>query len=266
MKKILILFVTLLAVFCIGLFAAKDTLIKSLTEKIVFQTTGFHLSMKTFELNPFSQTLVIKEARLLNPAGFQEADALDITELSLDISLASLFSDKIHIRSALLDIARVTVIQQVDGTSNIEVLADHLDHSAALEKKEERKTGTPAENASAEETEPAAQQNTQDHPARTFVIDTLTLRMGEADYLQYSADQTKPKKQTIAINKERTYMHVTSVDQLSRDIFADIVVDQGVRALNDWAKDNSDKLGVKKEEIDKATKIIGGFLNSLKTK
>ncbi len=262
MKKILIVFVALLAVAFIALFSLKDPLVKSVAESLVYRTTGFRLTIQSLEVSPFSQSLTIKGAHLLNPPGFEEKEALEINELSIAVSLASIFSSQLHIREATVDIARITIVQKPDGTSNLDLLTDRLESSSSKEKAPPEK---PTDETPKTE-KPTPQTPKTEKPAKAFLIDLLTLRMGEADYIQYSADQPTPKKQTIAIDKERTYKNITSIEQLTKDIFADVVLDEGVRALNDWAKENSDKLGVKKEEIDQATQVIGGFLNSLKSK
>ena len=265
MKKILIGFIALLAVMVIALFALKNTLIKSVAESLVYRTTGFQLVMDSLEVSPFAQSLTIKGARLLNPEGFEEKSAIDINELSLSVSLASIFTSRLHVREATLDVARVTMVQQADGTSNVDLLTERL------EKKSSKSPAEPAREESAQKPEKAADVPPSTTPApekagKAFLIDHLTLRMGEAEYMEYTEAGKPPRKQTIAIDKERTYTNITSMEQLSKDIFADIAIDQGMRAINDWAKENSDKLGVKKEEIDQATQLIGGFLNSLKAK
>ncbi|MDD4737142.1 MAG: hypothetical protein PHP44_13680 [Kiritimatiellae bacterium] len=262
MKKILIVLVALIAVAFIALFALKDTIVKSVAESLVYRSTGFQLTMESLEVSPFAQSLTIKGARLLNPSGFEEKEALEINELSIAVSLASIFSSRLHVREATVDIARITIVQKPDGSSNVDLLTERLESSSSDEKTPAEKPAE--EHAKTEKTTP--QPPKPEKSAKPFLINLLTLRMGEADYIQYTDDQPTPKKQTIVINKERTYKNITSIEQLTKDIFADVVLDQGVRALNDWAKENSDKLGVKKEEIDQATQVIGGFLNSLKSK
>jgi len=101
---------------------------------------------------------------------------------------------------------------------------------------------------------------------KTFFIGTLTVKFGEAEYVDYSKGDAKPEKQLVSLNRERTYHDVSGLQELMKDIMLDVVANEGVRELTKWAKDNKDTLGVKEEEIEEASKIIGGFLNSLQGK
>lgn len=259
MKKLFLGLLALLVAAGAALYALKDTLIKTAVEKAVAQTTGCEMTIQSLQVRPFSQSVTIKGVHLMNPAGFEEKEALNINEIALSLDLASIFSERIHVKSAVLDVAQITIVQRADGSSNLDLIGKRSSSETSEQ---------PTEQQDGQKTEPGESEKPEKtkKPSKGFLIDTLTLRMGKAELVQYSEDQPKPEKKEFSVNKERTYTQVSSVEQLIGDITADVLMDQGLRALNDWAKDNSDKLGVKKEEIDKATQVIGGFLNSLKSK
>ena len=260
MKKCIMGLLSFVLIVLILFVIMKDSLAKRVLLTVVAKQTGFVTSVEEVNINLFKHTVRITNLKLENPADFKQKDAFELSELMIDFDLPSLFSDQIHIYDATIDLAKVAIVKQPDDSTNIGRLIDNVQQKDTSDDEAQQNTPEP------EKQEPADSEASDDaKPTKGFIIDHLTLAFGTAVYYDYSENSTEPDVQTLKLDKKRTYKDVTSAQQIVADIAAEVLMNQGLREVNKWAKDNADSLGIKKEEVDKATQAIGGFLNALRS-
>jgi hypothetical protein len=63
---------------------------------------------------------------IANPAGFSEANAFELDEVSLDLEVATVTSDEIVIKRVVIDGARI-LLEEKGGATNLKTLSDRLD-------------------------------------------------------------------------------------------------------------------------------------------
>lgn len=125
-------------------------------------------------LNPYTGRLVVGDVRIANPPGYAESRAVTLGELNMSVDLASVFTDRIHLREVTLRDCFVSYLyggeNEVDNLTQLRMNA--AGGKAAYEAARAREE---AADATAPEGTPAADEAVSDAPARMFVIDRLEI-------------------------------------------------------------------------------------------
>jgi len=195
MKRILKLIV-IVVVGLLVLALAKDQILRTVISGTATAVTGAPVKIKVFSLSLLKQSVLIKDFKMYNPAGFPKEVFVDIPQIEVGLDVGALLTKKIHLKKVTLDLNELVVIKNKEGKLNV----DALKVSEMPEK--------PAKEAPQKETpkKPAAQMPLQ--------IDELNLNLGRVIYKDYTAGDP-PKVDAYEINiKNKQYKNLTSVDQL----------------------------------------------------
>ena len=118
--------------------------LKPIVTNQIQSRTGFNVKIEKITLNPFTANMVIDGFVLTNPASeFKTPGFVDLRALHGEISLPSLFSDRIVVNSAKLDLPSVTLVNRAKGGSNAKLFEERL--SQGMPEPASQPSGTPPE-------------------------------------------------------------------------------------------------------------------------
>ncbi|MDX2186596.1 MAG: AsmA family protein [Opitutaceae bacterium] len=207
-----------LAVVCILGVVAWVLLLPSVVAKVVSSRTGFAFKAEQVSVNPLAGTVRLDGLKLENPSTYPKPDFVDLRHFSADVDVGSLFSDKLVIESATVDLESLTLIRAIDGTLNAKLFADRLQGEDASQSAPERK----GEKA----------------PAKAYLIKHLEVRVGKLRTESYSGQ--KPAAREFNLGFAQTYQNVTDVKQLLSGPIMKSFSAAGAALTNlmpsDWAK------------------------------
>lgn len=238
MKKIILnIVIVLVLLFVVGL-VTRNAIIKSSVRNAIQQATGFDLEVGGVSAGLLSSTFEIKDLKLINPEDFPEETAIEIKRMYIGYDLKSFFSDETHLREVVLDIPRMVVVQKEDGESNLQRLSEAGKGRKEGGEKPEDKAGK---------------------PAKKFVIDTLTLKLGTVEMHTYVQGQDKPQVQVHDLKVDRTYTDIRDLDQMATILAMAMVEGVGAQAFKDIGKALQNNQG----DLDKTVKNVGESLKGL---
>lgn len=123
-------------------------------------------------LNPYTGHFVVGDVRIANPPGYTESRAVTLGELNVSADLASVFTDRIHLREVTLRDCFVSYLY--GGENEVDNLTQlRMNAAGGKEAYEAARAREDAADAAAPEGTPAADESVSDAPPRTFVIDRL---------------------------------------------------------------------------------------------
>lgn len=136
--KLLILLVVLLllAVLGVGFFA--DSLAKKAIEAAGSEALGVETTVGGCNVGFFSSTFSMDDLVIANPKGFGPKSFLEMGTGSVEVSAASLLSDKVEVPALGLSNIRLNLVQSVSG-SNYGQILDNLDRFQGEAESEEGK-------------------------------------------------------------------------------------------------------------------------------
>ena len=235
MKKIIRNVVIVLVLLFVAGLMTRNAIIKSAARNAIQEATGFDLEVGGVSAALLSSTFEINDLKLINPEDFPEETAIEIKRMFVSYDLKSFFTDETHIREVVLDIPRMVVVQKEDGESNLQRLSE------AGEGKDE---GDEKPEAKAEK------------PAKKFVIDTLTLKLGTVEMHTYVQGQDKPQIQVHDLKVDRTYTDIRDSEQMATILTMAMMEGVGAKAIKDIGKALQGNQG----DIDKTVKNVGESL------
>ena len=199
-KKFLIwVAVVVVAVFSLGII--RDQLIKGVVTITASAVTGAPVRIDGFSLGLFSQSVKIKGFRMYNPRGFSRGILADLPTINVKLDTGALFRRKLHLVNVEVELKELGIEKNREGKLNVDAL------KVADEGKKEK----------AGETKPMPLQ-----------IDTLKLGMGRVVSKDYSGGG-EPIVNVYAINIQKGYKNITSVQQLAALILAEPMKSAGIR-------------------------------------
>jgi hypothetical protein len=168
MKKLIKIFLWSLAGALLLLIAALASLplwlgptVTALANKYVPQMVGTDFVMTSADLNPYTGMFRIQGVQLANPEGYTPEKALELSEMSVNLEVMSVFTDVIHVREIVLSGPYASYVTE-NGKSNFEQIAANMKRPAATSASQ-----TPA--PAAPEAKPSAA------PGKKVVIDRLAI-------------------------------------------------------------------------------------------
>jgi uncharacterized protein involved in outer membrane biogenesis len=235
-----------LAIFFAGLALAWMILLPPVLTRFVRGRTGFAMEIQTLYINPFTGRLALRGLAVTNPPAFPNPAFAEVREVRVDWRVSSLFSQRLVIDDAVIDVAGVTLVKDSHGAINAWLFQERLAGASAARPQ----AGTPVE----------AKSRPQE-----FLIKRLQLRCDRLVIADYSRGQ--PTVRELALNFNHTYENVTSATQLAApfgDLLAPVAAAVGglvpeagaaLRAAGDKVKETGRKTGeAVKEFLDSLEK------------
>jgi len=243
------------ALLLVGLLAVLATaawviLLPRVIASMVRSQTGFELKVEHLRINPLTGTVSIRGLVLENPASWPVRDFLELRTFRAEVSVLSLFGDRLEAGEVVVDVARVTLVRDRSGTLNAITLKDGLG------------AGAPPPPG----VKPPATTGGQ-QPAPKFMIRRLVVRLDRVTYADHSGSQPVVRDYPVAIKRELT--DVDSVAKLISPLYsANVAV--VTEALGGMFADSlallKDTGSALKEAGQKAGEAVKGFLDKLKPK
>jgi hypothetical protein len=114
--------------------------VRGVANGVVPGMTGFEFRLELCDINPYSGKISLGGLSLKNPKGFDTPDAVSFESLKVELSFASLLSDKIHVYDITLDKPFVSYVFDGNGTNNFARIAEYVASKSDSSKKKEEKT------------------------------------------------------------------------------------------------------------------------------
>lgn len=193
-----------LAIVLAALLFGRNFIIKKAVEKGLRAARGFDASIGSIEIGLFRPVIRIRDAVITNPPDFPRKECLNIKEITVQYQLASFFGSEIHFSEIVVDVPRAVVVWKGDGELN-------FDRMAGGGKKEKAESDRGNGHGT----------NEVKKTARTLLVDTLTLRIAEAQVFDYRKGP-EPRVMTLPIKLDRTYTEVRNVRTLAAKLAAEL--------------------------------------------
>jgi uncharacterized protein involved in outer membrane biogenesis len=183
--------VVIAAVAIVCLFCLKPIVTGQLKSR-----TGFDVKIEKLSLNPFTANLILDGFVIANPAtDFKTPGFVDLRALHGEMSVVSLFSNRVVLESGTLDLPSVTLVRRANKQpSNAELFANRLlgESSTTTTKPDEKPAGT--------------------SKPLNFLIKRLDVNVGKVVVATENADGTVSSRETV-INYKHSYQNVTEPKQ-----------------------------------------------------
>ena len=171
LKKLVVLFIGLIAVVGIGvfvLFLNLDSIIGGSIEKFGTAATGTGVTIDDVVISVFSGKLSLDGLEVKNPEGFVNPHAFKFEKFAVDIDLASLGTDTIIINSIIIKDIRIDY-EVSPGGSNLDKIQKNVEKYTGADKKV---------NAPATKEAPAKDENAA-APQKNIIIKKFIIDGGE---------------------------------------------------------------------------------------
>ncbi|MBU0759040.1 MAG: AsmA family protein [Candidatus Omnitrophica bacterium] len=209
MKKFFSL-VLIIIILTAGAVIARDAIIKSFAEKLVFATTGMKMTIGQLKMSVPKTFVSIKDMTVMNPAGFKDRVMLDMPEVYVDYSLLSLLRKKVQLRELRINLKEFMVVKNKDGKTNLEFIKRLKDKKKSPSEQKKKPASAPG-----------------------MEIDTLSLKIGKVIYKDYSGGGN-PIVSEYSVNIASNYKNVNNPEDLVRIIVAKALMNTALGRLTDF--------------------------------
>ena len=199
--KLLFLLVVLLAVAAL----AWAFFLPQIVTTALHKRTQFDVTVSELTANPFTSRVVIRGLVLRNPSSFPISDFVHVREFRAELNLPSLFSDRLVIEDAAINIEKLALVKNAAGERNIQLFQERLLGGGTTEDK------------------PATEEPGSDKP-REFLIRHLELRFDQL----VIADAGNSAPRVLNLNLNHTYENVDNPTELAAPIAAQLVQRSGI--------------------------------------
>src|SRR5574344_1349260 len=199
--KLLVFLVLLLAVAAL----AWAFFLPQIVTTALHKRTQFDVTVSELTANPFTSRVVIRGLVLRNPSSFPISDFVHVREFRAELNLPSLFSDRLVIEDAAINIEKLALVKNAAGERNIQLFQERLLGGSTTEDK-------PATD------EPRSEKS------REFLIRHLELRFDQL----VIADAGNSAPRALNLNLNHTYENVDNPTALAAPIAAQLVQRSGL--------------------------------------
>jgi len=236
MKKILISIVVIIAIIVGGLVVGRNILARTIIIKGIKATTGMDIDVGRIQIGLTQPGILVSGLKIYNPQGFSDRLLADIPEIYVDLDLAGLFKNFVHMRMIKIDINEFNVVLNEKGKLNVNSLALLMP-----------KPGT--------------------GKAPEVKIDILNIKIGKVAYRGYFP-AVGAKSQEFNMALDETFKEVTNPSAVAGDIVKKILKRIGIGNLANF--DVSGQVAQAKEQVSKTVSGIAdeakGSLKSIFSK
>ena len=99
-------------------FKAKNAIVKSILENCTRSMTNLELGIGGVDINIGKHNLAIKNLKLYNPPGFEEAAMVDIPYAYINYSLGAAILRRVHFHILKIDLKELLIVRNQDGHLN----------------------------------------------------------------------------------------------------------------------------------------------------
>jgi uncharacterized protein involved in outer membrane biogenesis len=252
MKKILIGIVVALAVIAVVAVVAVvlflDKGVKKGIETVGPMLTKTTMTVESVSLSPFSGAGSIKGMVIGNPEGYKASEAIKVGKASLAVSISSLLSDKVVIKSIRVEGPEITYETNLK-TSNLGTILDNL-----------QKLSSP-------EAQPAKEEkaSTKKLQVDDFLISGGKIHVTVTSLGSQSVTVPLPDVHLTDLGKGPEGITAAEVTKLALDRVVKEAMKSAGPAMNDLSKQANDLISKEAGKaatnaVDKATKSIGNML------
>ena len=121
MKKFLLVIAVVLVVVILALVFGRNIIARTVVINGIKQVCGLKVDIVKVDIN--LPKVSVQGLRIYNPSGFSGEILADIPEVALDIDLAGVFRNKIHLKELKLDVREMNVVLNDQGDMNVNSLA-----------------------------------------------------------------------------------------------------------------------------------------------
>ncbi len=180
----------------VGLILFRNVLIKNAVTIGASQVMGAKVTLDSFKMGIFKQSVRIKGFKIYNPKGFPKEILIDIPEVSVDYSLPDLLGGKIHLPLLVVNLKEMSVVKNKEGLLNVNALkvAQKDDEAPKEDKKEKKK--------SKKKSKPLKMQ-----------IDEMKLVVGQVVYKDFTKGD--PKIEVTDVGIDKTFKNISSAQELA---------------------------------------------------
>lgn len=248
-KSISILFAIVAVVIAAALFYA-TTIITTTIEKIGTEAVGAPVTLDSISLGLVSGELSIAKFSVANPKGFEAAEALSFGEIFVNVDIASLLSDKIHVEEVRIS-APAIFYEGLLKKNNFKVIQNNVNNFVGS-------SATPSNTAKSTETSTEA---SSDKSAKKIQLDLFVIEEAEMSLVMTTplgAQKAKVKLPEIMIKDIGKDAGGATIAEVVSKVSAPLL--KNVTAASVGAFSNLDDL--KKD----AEKNLRGRVNEVKEK
>jgi hypothetical protein len=177
-------------------------LLPGLFTSVIENRTGFPARVDSFYANPFTGEVRMRGLVVVNPAGFAESEFLDLQQFSAKADMFSLLGGNPVLDMTTLDVARITVVTNAQGTNNLDLVYRRLATYSA------KKTPAPANSGA---TAPAVSS-----APLQFLVRNLDVRLNEVVVKDERPGKVPQNIHQLAF--QRTYKNVTPQTDFSANL------------------------------------------------
>ncbi len=217
MKKILFIFVLLLA----GLFLALDVVGSFLLRPVLENAIGAPVTLGRLHVDLFSSSAGLYDLKIKNPKGFREKTLADIHEISADYDLAAFFRGQVHLKTVRLLFGDVTIEKNGSQINLLELGAvKGITHGM----------GSGSGEAKPQKPEGGSKPRAPKGKGPGLQIDEVLVSIGKARYVDSSIEPHSVKEYDLGIHEEK-FKDVTQASSLVKDIALFILRKIGLSSL-----------------------------------
>lgn len=119
----------------------KDALLEEWVEQRLEAATGWEVRADRAEVGLLEPAITLEGLRLYNPAAFGGGPLVVMRELHLEYDRGALARGALRLRLLRLEVESLTLVQDLEGRWNLQVLAEEMDRRAAEEERRLRFEG-----------------------------------------------------------------------------------------------------------------------------
>lgn len=220
-KKKLPFWLTLLiflAVLIVAISASSELILAKVLESAI----GAPVKINKFHINLFAGEIGINGLVIRNPKGFNEKLLTFIPEIFIHVDSGAIFQNRIHVQEVRLNLDEITVERNQSGKINLMELG--------AVKKSAKESQPPA--GVPQPFQPSSPSQKPGKPAKppNIQIDTVSLSLGRARYVDYSFGQPITKTFPLEIKNEVLH-NITDPAQITQQIVSKTLKRVGMNAL-----------------------------------
>ena len=209
LKLVVFLVIFVAIVVCAWVFFLPPILTSTLEKR-----TGFIVKVKSLAIDPFRNRVEFSGLVITNPASFARPEFVEVRSFKAHAQLDTFFTDRLVIDDGEIDVAKVALIRNSEGTINAALFSERLLNARKPKGKpkppEDPKATKPGQPKPPAPKPPAPKERTE-LPEKTFLIKRLVVRFEKMIVEDYTG--TKPVTREYTLNFAHTYENIINPDQ-----------------------------------------------------